>query len=109
MPRLLYGVTDWLTVRVAIPLEDRFRDFPDEGGQASGTGLGDIVVDPKILMYKGKTGSPSVALLAGVRLPTGDTESDIPLSDGSTDYVRRPRGHAQGGRSSRRISARCTG
>lgn len=86
VPRILYGATDWLTLRVAVPLEDRFADFPDDDGQASGSGLGDIVIDPKIRMYKGESGYPVVSLLAGVRLPTGDTESDIPLSDGSTDY-----------------------
>jgi hypothetical protein len=87
VPRLYYGATDWLTVRLAVPLEDRFRDFPtDEGGQAMSTGLGDMVFDPKMLVYKGESGYPLVSLLAGVRFPTGDTESEIPLSDGSTDF-----------------------
>jgi hypothetical protein len=86
VPRLLYGVTDWLTLRVAVPLEDRFTDFPDDEGQATSTGLGDVVIDPKILMYRSESGSQRVSLLAGIRLPTGDTGSDIPLSDGSTDF-----------------------
>jgi len=86
VPRLLYGVTDWLTLRVAVPLEDRFKDFPDNDGQSASTGLGDIVFDPKVRMYKGESGFPVVSLLVGVRVPTGDTKSDIPLSDGSTDY-----------------------
>lgn len=91
-PRLYYGVTDWLTVRLTVPLEDRARDFPDNGGSDSNTGLGDIVVDPKIQVYKGETGYPRVALLTGIRFPTGETdgidsEGTLALSDGSTDYV----------------------
>jgi hypothetical protein len=86
VPRLLYGATDWLTLRVALPVEDRFRDFPEEGTQTASTGLGDVVFDPKLRVYKGESGYPVVSLLAGVRLPTGDTDSEIPLSDGSTDY-----------------------
>jgi hypothetical protein len=86
VPRLLYGVTDWLTLRVSLPLEDRFRDFPDAEGQATSTGLGDVIVDPKILLYAPESGATKVSLLAGVRFPTGDTTSDVPLSDGSTDF-----------------------
>jgi hypothetical protein len=86
VPRLLYGVTDWLTLRVAVPLEDRFKDFPDAEGQKTATGLGDVVFDPKVLLYKGESGTPVVSALLGVRFPTGDTESEIPLSDGSTDF-----------------------
>ncbi len=101
VPRLLYGVTDWLTLRVAIPVEDRFKDFPDDEGQSSSTGLGDIVFDPKIRMYKGESGYPVVSLLAGVRLPTGDTKSDIPALRRLDRLLRRFRGHAGGRRSHR--------
>lgn len=85
VPRLLYGVTDWLTLRVAVPLEDRFRDFPDAEGQATSTGLGDVILDPKIRVYASESGATKVSLLTGVRFPTGDTEAELPLSDGSTD------------------------
>lgn len=87
-PRLLYGVTDWLTVRVGIPIEDRYVDLPnDAGSSGSATGLGDLVIDPKIQIYRPKSGYPRVALLAGVRFPTGDSDGSPAISDGSTDYV----------------------
>jgi len=85
VPRLLYGVTDWLTLRVALPLEDRFKDFPDADGQLTSAGLGDVIFDPKVLLYASPSGATKVSLLTGVRFPTGDTESEVPLSDGSTD------------------------
>jgi hypothetical protein len=86
VPRVYYGVTDWLTVRAALPLEDRSSSYGDEPSK-SATGLGDVVVDPKIQLFRGESGYPRIAALAGVRFATGDTESDIPLSDGSTDYM----------------------
>lgn len=87
VPRLLYGVTDWLTLRIAVPLEDRYKDFPDAEGQDMSTGLGDVIFDPKVLMYESPSGSTKASFLCGVRFPTGDTESEVPLSDGSTDFV----------------------
>jgi len=87
-PRLLYGVTDWLTIRVGIPIEDRFVDVPDDAiASGAATGFGDLVIDPKIQVYRAKAGYPRAAILAGVRLPTGDTDASPALSDGSTDYV----------------------
>jgi hypothetical protein len=85
-PRLLYGVTDWLTVRIGIPLEDRYVDLLGDGS-GSATGPGDLVIDPKIQIYREKSGYPRAALLAGVRLPTGDSSGSLSLSDGSTDLV----------------------
>lgn len=92
VPRLYYGATDWLTIRVALPLEDRYANFPDNGGIDTNTGFGDIVIDPKIQVYRGASGYPRVALFTGVRLPTGETEGidgsgRLALSDGSTDYL----------------------
>jgi len=88
VPRLYYGVTDWLTVRASLPLEHRFRSLSEyEDGEDSAAGLGDIVVDPKIQIIRAKEGYPRIALLAGVQFPTGDTESEPRLSDGSTDFL----------------------
>jgi hypothetical protein len=87
VPRVYYGVTDWLTVRAAVPLEDRYRQYDLEEPAQSATGLGDIVIDPKIQLFRGKSGYPCVAALAGVRFPTGTTDGDLPLSDGSTGYM----------------------
>lgn len=87
-PRLLYGVTDWLTIRAGVPLEDRYVDLPGDGsGSGSATGLGDFIIDPKILVYRNKAGYPRAALLAGIRFPTGDSDGSPALSDGSTDFV----------------------
>ncbi len=87
VPRVYYGATDWLTIRVGAPLAFRGIDFdPDGSGESTG-GLGDIVIDPKMQIYRGDGGYPRVALLGGVQLPTGDTESEPALSDGSTDFV----------------------
>jgi hypothetical protein len=87
VPRICYGVTDRLTVQVAVPLEDRYTQLAESDGQDSNTGLGDIIVDPKLQVYRGANGTPRIALLAGVQLPTGDAEGTPPLSDGSTDFM----------------------
>jgi hypothetical protein len=87
VPRVYYGVTDWLTMRVAFPLEDRYQQYDLGEPSRSATGLGDIIVDPKIQVFRAEGGYPRVAALAGVRLATGDTDGAMPLSDGSTDYM----------------------
>lgn len=87
VPRLYYGVTDWLTIRLAVPLEDRFTEVPESSVEDSNTGLGDIVLDPKVQIFRGEGGYPRVALLGGVRFPTGDSGGNLPLSDGSTDAL----------------------
>jgi hypothetical protein len=92
VPRVYYGLTDWITVRAALPLEDRYVLQPGFEAGKSNTGLGDIIIDPKIRLTKGENGFPRVALLTGIRLPTGesngvDNSVVAPLSDGSTDYM----------------------
>jgi hypothetical protein len=87
VPRLCYGVADWLTLRVAVPIEDRYLNPPEDAPAVTRTGLGDIVIDPKLQIYRGTTGYPRIALLAGLRLPTGDADSTPPLGDGSTDFM----------------------
>jgi hypothetical protein len=87
MPRVCYGLTDWLSLRAGISIEDRYLDFKDLDDTRSSTGIGDFVFDPKIKVYQGEEGYPRASLIVGVRIPTGDTDADVPLSDGSTDYV----------------------
>jgi len=87
VPRICYGVTDWLTVQMAVPLEDRFTELVEPEGQDTNTGLGDVVIDSRIQIVRGLSGYPRVALLAGAQFPTGDTEGTPPLSDGSTDLL----------------------
>lgn len=87
VPRVYYGATDWLTIRASVPLAYREVDFDPDGSGESSVGIGDIVIDPKMKVYQGEDGYPRLALLAGVMLPTGDSEADPALSDGSTDFV----------------------
>jgi hypothetical protein len=101
VPRIYYGVTDWFTMRAGIGVEDRYLDLAENGGVSTNTGLGDLVLDPKIQIYRGEGTQPRVSVLAGVRLPTGDTEGSPALSDGSTDYclgaaVTQPMGRLTG-------------
>lgn len=86
-PRVCYGVTDWLSLRAGISIEDRYVDLQDLDDTRSSTGLGDFVLDPKIRVYQGEDGYPRAALIVGIRVPTGDANADVPLSDGSTDYL----------------------
>jgi len=87
VPRVYYGVTDLLTLRVGVPLAYREVDFDPDGSGESSVGIGDIVIDPKFQIYRGEGGYPRVALLAGVMLPTGDAKADPALSDGSLDVL----------------------
>jgi len=87
VPRVYYGVTDILTLRVGVPLVYREIDFDPDGTGDSSAGIGDIVIDPKFQIYRGEGGYPRVALLAGVMLPTGDSDSNPALSDGSLDFL----------------------
>ncbi len=88
VPRIYYGATDLLTIRAGFPLEYRFSNQGSGDEVASSSmGIGDIVIDPKIQIYRGDDGYPRVALLAGVRLPTGNDSCDPALSDGTTDFV----------------------
>jgi hypothetical protein len=87
VPRLCYGATDWLTLQAAVPLEDRFTELMEPEGQETSTGLGDVVIDSRMQVVRGLSGYPRVALLAGVRFPTGNAEGTLPLSDGSTDLL----------------------
>jgi hypothetical protein len=85
--RVYYGVTDWLTVRASLPIEDAYRQYAYDEPSMSATGLGDVIIDPKIQLFRGDNGYPRISALAGVRFPTGSTDGEIPLSDGSTDFM----------------------
>ncbi len=86
-PRLYYGVTDWLTMRVAFPIEYRFTKLAFEDGEDSNIGLGDILLEPKLQFYKSTDGATKAAILATLCLPTGDGDGKPALSDGSTDWA----------------------
>jgi len=84
-PRLYYGATDWLTIRASLPLADRYVRTDEV--EDTNTGLGDIVIDPKIRIYQSEDLAVRFSILTGVRLPTGDTDNAPALSDGSTGYL----------------------
>lgn len=89
VPRVYYGATDWLTIRGWLPYHHRGQNLPGDSSNGTNSGLGDIIIDPKIQVYKGEGGGyPRVAILTGVRIPTGDTEGTdgyghLCLSNGS--------------------------
>jgi hypothetical protein len=86
-PRLYYGVTDWLTMRVAFPIEYRFTKIALEDGEDANVGPGDLLLEPKFQFYRTRDGATKASFLATLRLPTGDTEGKPALSDGSTDWA----------------------
>jgi len=94
VPRVYYGVNDWFTLRAWLPFHFRDKSLPGDSSNGSNSGLGDIVIDPKIQLYNGTTNNTNtirVALLTGVRLPTGDTDGidanrSMALSDGSYGF-----------------------
>ncbi len=86
VPRVYYGVTDWITMRVSLPVEYRLFDS-EFGSEDTNLALGDVVIDPKIQLFRGEDGYPRVAFLTGVRLGTGDVDGTPSCSDGSTDFV----------------------
>jgi hypothetical protein len=74
VPRVYYGATDWLTIRGWLPYHVRSQDLPGDSNNGTNSGFGDIIIDPKIQIYKSDSGYPRVAILTGVRIPTGETE-----------------------------------
>jgi hypothetical protein len=94
VPRVYYGVNDWFTLRGWLPFHLRDKSLPGDSSNGSNSGLGDIIIDPKVQLYNGtRTGTNTirVALLTGVRFPTGDTdgtdgEGNLALSDGSYGF-----------------------
>lgn len=86
-PRIYYGVTDWLTMRVAFPIEDRFAKYGTGDGEDANIGFGDILVEPKFQFYRTTDGATKASILTTLCLPTGDTDGKPALSDGSTDVA----------------------
>ncbi|MBC8259063.1 MAG: hypothetical protein H8E38_08605 [SAR324 cluster bacterium] len=79
-----YGLTaDW-----AVALEVPQVKKVEEDQQASGTG--DVMLQTKWRFYRkdfAEGRQDQIALLAAVKLPTGDTESEPSLGSGSTDII----------------------
>ncbi|MCK4352670.1 transporter [candidate division WOR-3 bacterium] len=80
LPQFYYGIRDFLTVRLTIPITINNQNF---GVKKKSQGLGDIVLDTKYNFYK----EPKISGFLGLRFPTGDKNAEISLGDGSTDMV----------------------
>ena len=79
-----YGFTaDW-TVAVEVPQLEKVEEHQ------SASGTGDVMLQTKWRFYRkdyAEGRQDQVALLAAVKFPTGDTESEPSLGSGSTDTI----------------------
>jgi len=89
----LYGVTQDLTLTLALPLAQQRteRGLVPGVGQVDrdATGVGDAIVRAKWRVFHRFSGSTQyhAALVGGVKLPLGSTSSNPPLGSGSTDFL----------------------
>ncbi|MBL4798224.1 MAG: hypothetical protein JKY50_12470 [Oleispira sp.] len=73
---------------VKIPYLDQQRTTVTDDGalKQAGRGLGDIIIAVPLKRYVNETSSTSnIAFTPSIRLPTGSTDEDFPVGDGSTD------------------------
>ncbi|MFQ5705723.1 MAG: hypothetical protein ACE5HT_17125, partial [Gemmatimonadales bacterium] len=90
---LLYGVTQDLTLTLALPLVQRKteRSLIPGAGQVDrdATGIGDAVVRAKWRFFHKFSGPTQyhAAFIGGVKVPLARTSSDPPLGSGSTDFL----------------------
>ena len=90
---LLYGVTQDLTLTLALPLTQRksVRGLVPGVGQVDrdATGIGDAVIRAKWRIFHRFSGSTQyhAAFVGGLKVPLANTSSDPPLSSGSTDFL----------------------
>ncbi len=85
LPRFYYGIADFLTIRLTLPAIA--QNIKTGGSKERSTGIGDLVIDPKICLVKGSKSIPKISGFTGLRLPTGDDTASPPLGDGSTDFL----------------------
>ncbi len=84
LPQLHYGIFDFLSIRLSVPL---IMNKVDYGTALSSSGIGDVYFDFKHRLYRGENGLPHVSWRAGGRFPTGSKDADVPLGDGSMDFL----------------------
>lgn len=85
LPRFYYGIADFLTIRLTLPVIA--QNIKTSGSKESSTGIGDLVIDPKIRLVKGSKSIPKISGFTGIRLPTGNDAASPPLGDGSIDFL----------------------
>jgi hypothetical protein len=74
-----YGIVDNLELLVQLPVHWKTQE-PDES-----VGIGDVSIQPRLLLYKGEGAYPSVNLGVMLRFPTGDEHEKPSLGDGTLD------------------------
>ncbi|RMF63621.1 MAG: transporter, partial [Calditrichaeota bacterium] len=79
-------LNDKLQLGVIVPFMN--IDVNSNGGDISSSGIGDLRLFAKYLLYQydRKNKTVRVAAKAGVKLPSGDEDEQPPLGTGSTDY-----------------------
>jgi hypothetical protein len=83
-PQIHYGAFDFLNLRLSVPLSIHKAT---NGTEVSSSGIGDICFDFKHRLYRGEKLLPQLSWRAGGRFPTGDKDADLPLGDGSMDFM----------------------
>ncbi len=88
---IIYGVTPDLAVTARIPVMYRTCKQTLAGVRIkkSSSGLGDIVLRSKYRFWRRDTlgVQQAMAMVLGIKLPTGDDEAELPLGTGSTDWL----------------------
>jgi len=84
----IYTFERWIRLSLKIPWINQRQTLIENGNEIkkSGKGLGDVIVGLLLKRYKNEESSTgNIAFTPSLRLPTGSTAGDLPVSDGSLD------------------------
>jgi len=85
----IYTFKRWIRLSFKLPKINQNRTIIENGKivKKKGEGFGDLVIGLPLKDYTNKASSTgNVAFTPSIRLPTGSTEGDFPVSDGSLDF-----------------------
>ena len=85
----IYTFKREVRLSIKIPYRDLERTVLRNGVavRETGSGLGDIIIGVPLKSYTNQESATSnIAFTPSIRLPTGSTNDDFPVGDGSTDY-----------------------
>jgi hypothetical protein len=80
-----HGVSDRLEILLHLPFQHKVATAQEKTTSAGG--LGDLSVQARMGLVRGRGPWPSVVLSGLVRLPSGDDDGRPALGDGTTDYA----------------------
>jgi hypothetical protein len=80
-----YGILDNLELLVQFPVYYRYKESAMDGERQHLTGFGDMSLQTRVMVYRGKGKLPSANVGFIVRFPSGDDKSTPPIGDGTTD------------------------